>query len=240
MASLSAARFRVWDQLSHRARCECKSRADEDSASSGKSASPRDAITMAGEPRGCSSAGRASGWQPEGQGFEPPQLHSAKRPRDQRGLFVALAPAARDATTPHAVRARRGPALVRWRRALAAQPACAARGDERARGPPGGPPQVAPDHDLTRSRPRRLAIVGTLRSRLSAESAPTCAIGALRARRLLAAGAGDQSRGVRCARRRVRRARARGRRPSDAPVRLRPATIAADRRHRAGDDAPAA
>jgi hypothetical protein len=26
-------------------------------------------------PRGCSSAGRASGWQPEGQGFEPPQLH---------------------------------------------------------------------------------------------------------------------------------------------------------------------
>src|SRR5213595_1044738 len=24
---------------------------------------------------GCSSAGRASGWQPEGQGFEPPQLH---------------------------------------------------------------------------------------------------------------------------------------------------------------------
>lgn len=24
---------------------------------------------------GCSSAGRASGWQSEGQGFEPPQLH---------------------------------------------------------------------------------------------------------------------------------------------------------------------
>ncbi len=28
--------------------------------------------------RGCSSAGRASGWQPLGRGFESPQLHSAK------------------------------------------------------------------------------------------------------------------------------------------------------------------
>src|SRR5579875_3002399 len=31
-------------------------------------------------PRGRSSAGRASGWQPEGQGFEPPRLHCSGRP----------------------------------------------------------------------------------------------------------------------------------------------------------------
>ena len=30
--------------------------------------------------RGYSSAGRASGWQPEGQGFESPYLHQEKRP----------------------------------------------------------------------------------------------------------------------------------------------------------------
>ena len=36
-------------------------------------------------PRGCSSAGRASRWQREGQGFEPPQLHcSNRRPRSCR------------------------------------------------------------------------------------------------------------------------------------------------------------
>ena len=33
-------------------------------------------------PRGCSSAGRASGWQPEGQGFEPPQLHRHEAVRE--------------------------------------------------------------------------------------------------------------------------------------------------------------
>ena len=33
-------------------------------------------------PRGCSSAGRASGWQPEGQGFEPPQLHCHEAARE--------------------------------------------------------------------------------------------------------------------------------------------------------------
>ena len=35
-------------------------------------------------PRGCSSAGRASRWQREGQGFEPPQLHSLFRRRRAR------------------------------------------------------------------------------------------------------------------------------------------------------------
>ena len=37
----------------------------------------RSLVRMAAEYElwGCSSAGRASGWQPEGQGFEPPQLH---------------------------------------------------------------------------------------------------------------------------------------------------------------------
>ena len=38
-------------------------------------------------PRGCSSAGRASGWQPEGQGFEPPQLHLS-RPSERAASVV--------------------------------------------------------------------------------------------------------------------------------------------------------
>ena len=33
---------------------------------------------------GCSSAGRASGWQSEGQGFDPPQLHQDFRRRRER------------------------------------------------------------------------------------------------------------------------------------------------------------
>src|SRR4051794_3386553 len=39
--------------------------------------------------RGCSSAGRASGWQPEGQGFEPPQLHWIEEAA-LSGLFASL------------------------------------------------------------------------------------------------------------------------------------------------------
>src|SRR4249920_2620818 len=36
---------------------------------------PALAVARLGRLRGRSSAGRASGWQPEGQGFEPPRLH---------------------------------------------------------------------------------------------------------------------------------------------------------------------
>src|SRR6266480_4901865 len=45
---------------------------------------------------GCSSAGRASGWQPEGQGFEPPQLHwSEGRLRGRPSAFRRSPPARR-------------------------------------------------------------------------------------------------------------------------------------------------
>ena len=36
---------------------------------------PKRIDTLCGRNWGCSSAGRAFGWQPKGQGFEPPQLH---------------------------------------------------------------------------------------------------------------------------------------------------------------------
>ena len=37
-------------------------------------------------PRGRSSAGRAFGWHPKGQGFDPPRLHSPRRPPPRRWL----------------------------------------------------------------------------------------------------------------------------------------------------------
>src|SRR5262249_24552485 len=40
-------------------------------------------------PWGCSSAGRASGWQSEGQGFDSPQLHQ-ENPKGRRELAMPL------------------------------------------------------------------------------------------------------------------------------------------------------
>ncbi len=42
--------------------------------------------------RGRSSAGRASGWQPEGQGFEPPRLHTRVSPRKREQESVRYEP----------------------------------------------------------------------------------------------------------------------------------------------------
>src|SRR3954453_9808683 len=40
-------------------------------------------------PRGCSSVGRAFGWQPKGRGFESHQLHFRRKPREFHAVWGA-------------------------------------------------------------------------------------------------------------------------------------------------------
>jgi hypothetical protein len=44
--------------------------------------------TRLGTPRGCSSVGRAFGWQPKGRGFESHQLHFVRKPRATCAIYA--------------------------------------------------------------------------------------------------------------------------------------------------------